>query len=70
MSKWREWWRKFDRLFDGFEDAVSEALDDGVPGTSQMTNTNGHINIRGDFKSLKINNFIVRVPDRVMRRKP
>jgi len=54
-------------------DAACELVDKTVSsedyGVTNTSITNGHVVINGSIKSLKINGYVIRVPDKVLRKR-
>ena len=67
MSKWDRFWSKFGALFDDMPGVFEEAVEGRIDGVTVSQVNNGHIQLRGKFKSLRINGYEVRVPEKVMR---
>lgn len=65
-KNWDKFWGRFNFAMESLPDALNEAVDDGIPGCVVMSNKNGHIVIRGRISSLRINGWLVRVPEKVM----
>lgn len=66
-EKWNRFWERFERAMNALPDAIDEAVDEGIPNGTVMNSVDGHIQIIGRIRSLRINGFLVRVPDHVMK---
>jgi hypothetical protein len=66
MKRWDAFWVSFNGLFDKLPGAIEDAIEGGVDGATVSQVSNGHIVLRGKFKSLKINGFTVRIPRHVL----
>ena len=63
---WKKFWGHFDNMMDELPNVIDEAKKSGA---SEVTISDGDIDIRGKFNSLKINGYTIRVPDKVMKGK-
>jgi hypothetical protein len=63
-----QFWARFDRLMNDLPGAVDEAFANPMKSTmASITVKKGHATLNGEFKSLRINGYEVRVPEHVMR---
>lgn len=63
-KKWDSFWEDFNRLMDQLPGVINES--GGMDGVTTLRSTNGHIELKGKFKSLNINGRTIRVPKEVM----
>jgi len=61
-KSWTNFWKAFEKLMEDIPSWVSGE-------SSEITIDNNNISINGNFKSLKINGFTIKVPSGVMKRR-
>lgn len=65
-KRWDAMWKSFDEMMAKLPGAIDEAIEGGVDGATVTQVSNGHVKLRGKFKSIEINGTTVRVADWVM----
>lgn len=63
-NKWDKFWEDFNRLMDQLPGVINES--GGIDGTTIVRSNNGHVELKGKFKSLKINGRTIRIPKEVL----
>ena len=66
MKRWDSFWASFNDLMSKLPGVIEEAVEGGVDGASTSIVANGHVILKGKFKSLNINGHVIRVPEFVM----
>ena len=67
MSAWDSMWKAFDKMMAALPGAIEEARSGRIEGVTVTSNDDGHLNLSGKFKSIRVNGYQLRVPSYVMR---
>jgi len=62
-KEWDRFWDSFDKMMSALPAMVDKAV---ASGTRKVTISNGDIVLRGNFKSLRINGRLIRIPKEIL----